>query len=134
MFAGTLWGMSNDQRSGTLIDELPAAARQLEPEPGLESRGRLWIFGSFVFCPCHLPLTIAVLATVLGGTGVASMVRDNAVVVGVTVTLLWLGGTAYGFRLLARARSGASCGRPGETSQVPRGQHPSPGVAHADGE
>jgi mercuric ion transport protein len=111
--------MTAGQRSGTLIDELPASAHQLQPDPGLESRGRLWLLGSFVFCPCHLPLTIAVLAAVLGGTGLASMVRDNAVVVGVIVTLLWLGGTAYGFRLLRRARSGAACGRPGESSRLP---------------
>ena len=95
-----------------MIDGLPTAAPQLEPEPPLESKGRLWLFGSFVFCPCHLPLTIAVLATVLSGTGLASMVRDNAVVVGVAVTLVWLGCTAYGFRLLRKARSGAACGTP----------------------
>ena len=99
-----------EQQRGTLMEQLPAATQQLEPDPGLESRGRLWLLGSFLFCPCHLPLTIAVLATVLGGTGLAAMIRDNAVVVAVFVTLLWLGGTAYGFRLLRRARSGAACG------------------------
>ncbi|MGI9579316.1 MAG: hypothetical protein ACR2OH_14040 [Microthrixaceae bacterium] len=103
---------ANDGSSGSsagLLEGVPTATGILEVDPGLESRGKLWLFGSFVFCPCHLPLTIAVLVTVLGGTGLASLVRDNVVVVGVAVTLLWLGGTAYGFRLLRRARSGTAC-------------------------
>ena len=104
--------MSGTEQGSTLLDDMPVAPTPLQPDAGLESRGRWWVFGSFVFCPCHLPLTIAVLVTVLGGTGLAAAVRDNAVAVGVVVTLLWLGGTAYGFRLLRRARSGAACNRP----------------------
>ena len=104
--------MTQTERERTLMDDLPAAPTPLQPDAGLETKGRWWVFGSFVFCPCHLPLTIAVLVTVLGGTGLASSVQDNIATVGIIVTLLWLGGTAYGFRLLQKARSGAACGRP----------------------
>lgn len=32
----------------------------------LERRGRWWLVASFLACPCHLPITLAVLGTVLG--------------------------------------------------------------------
>ncbi|MEZ5144816.1 MAG: hypothetical protein R2726_20220 [Acidimicrobiales bacterium] len=75
-----------------------------------ERRGLLWVFGSFVLCPCHLPLTLGVLATVLGGTSLGALLRDHAWVAGTVITLTWLLGTAYGFRLLRRAqRTGGAC-------------------------
>ncbi len=80
-----------------------------EPVGRLERRGLWWVFGSFVFCPCHLPLTLGLLAAVFGGTTVGVLVRDHAWVAGTILTGSWIAGTWYGFRLLRRARSGATC-------------------------
>ena len=67
------------------------------------------MFGSFLLCPCHLPLTLAVLAAVLGGTGAGAVLADNLVVAGGVIAVLWLAGTAYGFHLLRRAQREGGC-------------------------
>lgn len=88
------------------------SASRVEPTPVLERRGRLWLFGSFVFCPCHLPLTLALLASVFGGTAVGVVVREHAWLAGTLITAAWVVGTWYGFRLLRRARNGGACPLP----------------------
>lgn len=72
----------------------------------LERRGRRWIFGSFVFCPCHLPLTLAVLATVLGGTALGAFLRDYGWMAAAVVTAAWIAGTWRGFHLVRMAKRG----------------------------
>ena len=84
-----------------------------QPDGRLERRGRRWLFGSFVFCPCHLPLTLALLGAVFGGTTMGVLVRDHAWVAGSILTVSWIVGSWYGFGLLRRARSGAACPLPG---------------------
>lgn len=85
------------------------------PAP-LERRGWRWIFGSFALCPCHLPLTLGVLATVLGGTAAGAVLRDHIVLAGVVSTAAWVAGTWRGFRLVRLGQQGApacchsSCG------------------------
>lgn len=68
-----------------------------------ERRARWWIALSFVFCPCHLPVTLSVLGVLAGGTAIGSLIDGHRVLVGVSVSLVWLAGTGYGFRLLHRA-------------------------------
>ena len=86
-----------------------SVATVAEPDGRLERRGLWWVFGSFVFCPCHLPLTLGLLAAVFGGTTLGVLVRDHAWVAGTILTVSWIAGTWYGFRLMRRARSGATC-------------------------
>lgn len=79
----------------------------------LERRGRSWLLWSFLLCPCHLPWTLAILATVLAGTSVGAIVRDHIWVAGTLVTAAWLLGTGYGFRLIRQAdRTGGACPTP----------------------
>ena len=80
-----------------------------ELDAPLERRGRWWVFGSFVFCPCHLPLTLGLLTAVFGGTSAGVLVRSHAWLAGTILTVSWIAGTWYGFRLLRRARSGMAC-------------------------
>ena len=101
--------------SDNLVRETPVAT-----DPGvmplgvhLERRGRWWVFGSFILCPCHLPLTLAIASTVLAGTSLGAVIRDNSWAAGAIVTAVWLLGTGYGFRLLRRSQqSGGACAVP----------------------
>ena len=61
-----------------------------------ENRGLLWVIGAFVFCPCHLPLTLGLLATVLSGTAAGVALRDHPIVAGIVITTAWLAGTLRG--------------------------------------
>ncbi len=83
----------------------------------LERRGRAWLLWSFLLCPCHLPLTLAVITAVLAGTSFGVVLRDHAWVAGTVITVAWLTGTGYGLRLIRRAeRTGGAC----PTSAPPR--------------
>lgn len=70
----------------------------------LENRGLLWVAGAFVFCPCHLPITLSVLALMLGGTAAGALLRAHPYIAGAVVTLLWAAGTWRGFALIKRAK------------------------------
>lgn len=75
-------------------------------DTNLERRGRWWLALSFLACPCHLPLTLALLAAVLGGTTLGALLRDNAFLAGAVIGTVWLAGTARGFQLIRRAKRG----------------------------
>ena len=76
------------------------------PDPRrLENRGLLWMVGAFVFCPCHLPITLSALALMLGGTAAGALLRAHPYVAGVIVTALWAAGTWRGLALVKRARA-----------------------------
>ena len=81
----------------------------------LERRGRWVLIVSFLFCPCHLPLSIGVLTTVLAGTSFGVVLRDHAWVAGALITAAWVLGTGYGLRLVRRAeRTGYTCPVPAD--------------------
>ena len=71
----------------------------------LENRGMLWVIGAFVFCPCHLPITLSILALLLGGTAAGALLRAHPYIAGAVVTALWAAGTWRGFRLIRAART-----------------------------
>ena len=75
------------------------------PTPAqLEKRGMLWVIGAFVFCPCHLPITLSVLALLLGGTAAGALLRAHPYIAAAVVTALWAAGTWRGFSLIRSAR------------------------------
>ena len=69
-----------------------------------ERRGVAWVIGSFVLCPCHLPITLSVIGLVLSGTALGALFRGHLFVAGAIVSILWLAGTLHGFNLMRRAR------------------------------
>jgi len=81
--------------------EIPDARR-------MENRGMLWMAGAFVFCPCHLPLTLSALALLLGGTAAGAMLREHPYIAAAMVTSLWIAGTWRGLLLVKRATAFAS--------------------------
>ena len=90
----------------TIVELTNPAATVTAPAP-LERRGRRWIFASFAFCPCHLPLTSWILVTVFGGTAAGAVLRDHVWLAGAVITAAWVAGTWRGFRLVRRAQRGA---------------------------
>ena len=89
----------------------PRAACTLTPEQA-DRRGLAWIVGAFVLCPCHLPLTLWIVAALLSGTTVGALVLGHPYVAGALLGVAWLGGTLYGFNLMRRARLQAYTERP----------------------
>jgi len=69
----------------------------------LENRGMAWMIGAFVFCPCHLPITLSVLALMLGGTAAGALLRAHPYIAGIAITSLWVAGTWRGFSLVRAA-------------------------------
>ena len=80
-----------------------------------ENRGMLWLVGGFVFCPCHLPLTLWILASILAGTTAGALLANHVVVTGTLVTLLWILATWRGLRLL---RAAPACDVPPSSTKV----------------
>ena len=76
---------------------------EIDPQRA-ERRGVAWVIGSFVFCPCHLPITLAIIGAVLSGTAVGALYRGHLVLAGVIISVVWLAGTLHGFNLMRRAR------------------------------
>ena len=79
------------------------AACPLTPEQA-DRRGIAWIIGSFVLCPCHLPITLGVIVAVLSGTALGVLVRSHLYLAGAIISITWLAGTLHGFNLMRRAR------------------------------
>jgi mercuric ion transport protein len=59
-----------------------------------------WVIGAFVICPCHLPITLALLAALLGGTAAGVAVRSHPFVAGGIITATWAAATWHGFKLM----------------------------------
>jgi hypothetical protein len=72
-------------------------------------KGLIWVIGAFAICPCHLPFTLGLIATLLGGTGMGVVLQDYPVVAGAFITLVWLGATWRGFRYLRTTNNLKSC-------------------------
>ena len=76
-----------------------------------QRHGIAWVMGSFLFCPCHLPLTLGLLAAIFGGTALGAVLVHYSLIAGVLITAIWAAGTWYGFRKL-RATSTVACAIP----------------------
>lgn len=91
------------------LDLAPAEPELADDPLARERRGRRWLMWSFIFCPCHLPLSMAVLATIFGGSAFGALVDRNTIGVGIIFGLIYAGGVAIGFRHLRAATKGADC-------------------------
>jgi hypothetical protein len=68
-----------------------------------ENRGLAWVLGAFVFCPCHLPLTLWALAAVFSGTAAGALLRQHVWVAGAAITAVWAAATWRGIRYFRTA-------------------------------
>jgi cytochrome c biogenesis protein CcdA len=85
--------------------EARAARACAMPDPErVRKRGVIWIAGAFLICPCHLPLTLWLLALALSGTAVASLLEQHPYIAGAIIALVWAAATWHGVRLLRAAQ------------------------------
>ena len=104
-------------RGEAAADEAATDPAEAVTEPGRGRRGFAWVMGSFVLCPCHLPLTLGLLATVTAGTTLGALLHAHIVLAGVVITTVWALGLWRGLGLL---RQPAVCAVRGASR--PRGQ------------
>jgi hypothetical protein len=106
----------------------PAESHQvaIDATTTTERRGRRWLIISFLACPCHLPLTLGLLAALLGGTALGAVVRDHTVLAGSIVAATWAAGTARGLWLIRQAERGQlACALPAVSARPDPGQETS---------
>ena len=89
----------------------------------LENRGMAWMIGAFVFCPCHLPITLGALALLLGGTAAGALLSAHPYIAGTIVAALWAAGTWRGYSLIREGRHFAYNSRRHVVSQSVSGHH-----------
>jgi mercuric ion transport protein len=90
------------------LPDRPSFAKATEDKRRLENRGMLWMVGAFVFCPCHLPLTLGAFALVFGGTAAGALLHAHPYIAAIVVTALWIAGTWRGLVLVGRASAFAA--------------------------
>jgi|GEM_PF-5517294 len=56
----------------------------------------------FVFCPCHLPITLPLLAAWLGGTAFTGFLNTNFALIVAVSTVLFLGMMGIGWWMISR--------------------------------
>lgn len=86
---------SNDDKAPTVIDR--------------EKRGRRWLMVSFIFCPCHLPVIMATLGVLLGGSTLGALVGRNTIGVGLVFGTIYAVFIIIGFRHLRAATKEIDC-------------------------
>jgi hypothetical protein len=84
-----------------------------------ENRGRLWLVGSYLLCPCHLPVFMALVASLAGGTAVGAALTASAWRLGAVLGLLYALALWRGFRHLRRAQRVTVEGEGCATGQCP---------------
>jgi cytochrome c biogenesis protein CcdA len=70
-----------------------------------ENRGRFWLVLSYVLCPCHLPVTMALVVAVAGGTAVGAAMTASMWRLGVVMAALYGLALWRGFHHLRRAKA-----------------------------
>lgn len=99
--------LQREQTSPEMVSETS------QHDPSKQRRGIAWVGGSFLLCPCHLPLTLGLLVALLSGTALGTFVLHYSILLGVILTLLWVAGTWYGFH---QVRARTTCAIPSRVS------------------
>ncbi len=95
----------------------PVESEGAEDPAALERRGRRWLIWSFIFCPCHLPISMGVLAAIFGGSAFGALISRNTLGVGLVLGSIYAIGVGIGFRHLRAAAAGKDCS--GGACEVP---------------
>lgn len=60
----------------------------------LKIRGYVAGVGTFLICPCHLPLTLPLILALTAGTAVGGWLANNALLIYIAAAVLFIGGLA----------------------------------------
>jgi len=93
----------------TVTETTPPAAALPAAAARREKRGRAWLVASFVFCPCHLPVSMAVLGVLFGGSAFGALVGRNTLGVGLVFGVVYAVLLGVAFRHLRAATKGVDC-------------------------
>jgi hypothetical protein len=87
--------------AGVAIRTRRRAACEVTSSPEqTETKGLAWVVGAFLICPCHLPLTLGLVATLLAGTAAGTALGEHPFIAGTVLTVAWGAATWHGLRLL----------------------------------
>jgi hypothetical protein len=88
----------------------------------LRRRGLVWTVLGFVVCPCHLPLTLAAVGAVAGGTAAGDLLTGHPLPVGIVLGTLTIGAYLRAWRLgrAADRCSTGTCPTPRTAPGTPR--------------
>jgi len=59
---------------------------------------------AFIFCPCHLPITLPLLIALTAGTAFSAWLANNVFLVGAISTVVFVGGLALAFKWTGEAK------------------------------
>jgi hypothetical protein len=59
---------------------------------------------AFIFCPCHLPITLPLLIALTAGTAFSAWLAQNTILVGAISTVVFVGGLALAFKWTGEAK------------------------------
>lgn len=59
---------------------------------------------SYLFCPCHIPLTLALLSATFGGTAIGAAATGSALWLGIGLTAVYALVLWRGFRQIRKAK------------------------------
>lgn len=75
--------------------------------------GKVWggvlTVTGFIACPCHLPVTIPLAISLLGGSAAAGFIADHKGLIYGLATAYFIGGLGIGWLLLTRRGKAADC-------------------------
>ncbi|MDP9375476.1 MAG: hypothetical protein M3Q65_24125 [Chloroflexota bacterium] len=108
--------MTRVQTRGDEKTAMPAAPRETRPRqaaagpppakssrrwPGPTTAGGWFLLGSgLLTCPCHLPVTLGVLSTLLAGTAAGAFLAANTLLLGLAIAAYSVLALALGWHLL----------------------------------
>lgn len=93
----------------TAIDSRPSAVGAEPAAADREKLGRKWLMVSFIFCPCHLPVIMAALGVVFGGSAFGALIGRNTIGVGIVFGAVYAILLVIGFRHLRAATRDTDC-------------------------
>ena len=70
-----------------------------------DAKGFAWLIGGLIICPCHLPLTFALLGVALSGTAAGALLASHRYIAGLIIAVLWVIAMWRGFRHFGRANA-----------------------------
>ncbi len=104
-----MWSGGDDSPPMDTLDSPSSAGTPLVGQRSRERKGRKWLLVSFLFCPCHLPVIMAVLGVLFGGTALGAVVGRNTIGVGIVFGVIYAILLAVGFRHLKAATRDIDC-------------------------